>query len=137
MGPCARDRPCSDNDINRSIPLYGFKTLETVLAVTGAFAGFDVEFPAMPWADDMQVGFAEPHALIGLVGRDDFLDAVDQQSIANGTALMRTDVQECVQLVLGADDTDLPAFVLHRVARTLRQIRRTRHENLSHRQSSE
>src|SRR5258708_19104684 len=60
----------SDNDINGSIPLHRLEALETVLAVAGAFSGLDVEFPAVPGTNDMQVGFAKSHALIGLVGGD-------------------------------------------------------------------
>src|SRR5689334_20638519 len=125
----------SDNDINGSITLDGLKPLEAMLAVAGAFSGLDVEFPAMPRTDDMQIGLAEAHALIGLVGGDDFFDAMNQQSIANRAALMRTDVEESMQLALGANDTDLPSLMFNHIAGALRHISGTRYENFSHYQS--
>src|SRR5882757_4731685 len=125
----------SDNDINGSIPLHGLKALETVLAVAGAFSGLDVELPAMPGADDVQIRLAEAHALIGLVGGDDFLDAMNQQAVAHRTALMRADVEERMQLSLGAHDADLLSLAFHHVARSLRHVCGARHEKLDHRQS--
>ena len=83
----------------------------------------------------MQVGFAETHALIGLVRSDDFLDAMNQQSVANRPALMRTDVEESVQLALGANDADLPSFMFNHIAGAFRHISGTRYENFGHYQS--
>src|SRR5262249_34603926 len=81
---------------------------------------------------DVQVFFAEPHALVGLVGRDDLLDAVNQQAVADRAALMRADVEERMQLPPGAHDPDLPPVVLHHIAGALGHIAGTRYEKFDH-----
>jgi hypothetical protein len=106
-----------------------------MLAVAGTLSGFDIEFPAVPGTSDMQIGFAEPHPLISLVGGDHFLNAVDQQTVTDRPALMRADIEESVKLAFGANDANLAALVFHRVAAALSDIRRTRNENFSHHQS--
>jgi hypothetical protein len=67
-----------------------------VLAVSGAAAGAYIEFPAVPRTDDMQYVFAEPHALIGLVLSEHFLDFVNDQAFAYRAALVRADIPERV-----------------------------------------
>jgi hypothetical protein len=45
---------------------------------------------------------------------------------------MRTDVEESVQLALGANDTDLPSFMFNHIAGAFRHISGMRYENFGH-----
>ena len=51
-------------------------SFQGALAVSGAAAGGYIEFPAVPRTNDMQLIFAEPQAMIGLVCSENFLDFV-------------------------------------------------------------
>jgi hypothetical protein len=83
----------------------------------------------------MQIRLAETHALIGLVGSDDFLNTMNQQPVAHWSALMRANVEERVKLAFRANNADLSPLAVHHIAGALRHILRPRNENLSHRQS--
>src|SRR5689334_19443603 len=76
----------SDDDVDLVVALDDFVSPQAVSAIAGAAAGLDVEFPPVPRAHDLQiVGVA--HAAVGLVGPDVLFDPMDQQPLANRTAL--------------------------------------------------
>ncbi|MCP3473315.1 hypothetical protein NLM33_23660 [Bradyrhizobium sp. CCGUVB1N3] len=96
----------SYNDIDVPVPLDDLKLADAVLAVAGAAACLDVELPAMPRADQMQI-FGKAHAVIGAIFRNDFFRPVHQDAFADRTALVRTKVEKGVEPALGAKHTDL------------------------------
>src|SRR3984957_12818136 len=77
--------------------------------VAGVAAGGEVEFVAVPRADDVALlAKAQPRAL--LVGRDDFLDLMEDLALANRAAGVRADVFVGQHLAAGAEDADFELF---------------------------
>src|SRR5262249_12969663 len=62
---------------------------QAVFGVAAVAAGFDVEFPAVPGADDVLL-LGEAQAAAGLVRRQIFLDARDHLALADRAAVMGT-----------------------------------------------
>src|SRR4029450_13760139 len=95
----------SDDDVDLVVALDDFVSPQAVSAIAGAAAGLAVEFPAVARAHDLQVvGVA--HAAVGLVGTDVLFDAMDQQPLADRTALVGALVVIGVEPAIGAHDAD-------------------------------
>src|ERR1051326_2302169 len=72
-------------------------------------AGGEIEFVAVPWADDV-ARFAEAQAGALLVGCDHFLDLVKDLALADRAAGMRADVLVGQDLAAGAEEADFESF---------------------------
>src|ERR1700688_4242113 len=72
-------------------------------------AGGEIEFVAVPRADDVAL-FAEAQPRALLVGREHFLDLIEDLALANRPAGMRTDVLVGQHFAAGAEDADFKLF---------------------------
>jgi hypothetical protein len=93
------------DDVNFVVPFDNAVSAETVFSVSGASSGFDVELPAVPRANDVEV-VGVFHATIGLIGTEVLLDPVDHQSLADRSALMGAFVQISMDCTVGAKHAD-------------------------------
>src|SRR5271169_3987266 len=72
-------------------------------------AGRQIEFVAVPRADDVALlAEAQPRAL--LVGRDDFLDLMENLALANRAAGMRANIFISQDLAAGTENADFESF---------------------------
>jgi hypothetical protein len=72
-------------------------------------AGREIEFIAVPRADDVAL-LAEAQAGAFLIGRDDFLDLIENLALADRATSMRSDVLIGQHFAAGAEDADFEVF---------------------------
>src|SRR5262249_57455139 len=88
-----RDRPCCsscrrDADINAVVAHLNLDRPQAIFRVAAVAAGLDVEFPAMPRADDVTF-FGETQPAAPLIRRELFLDPRDHLALTDHAALLR------------------------------------------------
>src|SRR5262245_26584722 len=128
-----RGRRCAlGNDVNlvAFFPNFVFPQLQP--AIRGALARLHVVFIAMPWADEMHLGFGELQTARGPVGQDHLLDLGDGDPLASRPALVQADVAVGIKLPFMPEDTDLPVADKDNAAVTVLEFREFTDELLSH-----
>src|SRR5580704_8733742 len=96
-------------DVNLPVAHGDFHRRQPHRGVAGVAAGGEVEFVAVPGADDVAL-FAEAQPRALLVRRDDFLDLMEDLALAHRAARMGTDVFVGQHLAAGAEDADFELF---------------------------
>src|ERR1700759_4478743 len=95
-------------------------------------AGADVEFEAVPGADDVRLRLGERHALAGLVLGDDLLDLGDHLALTDRSAHVRTQVEIGVELAVELENPDLEVAEADDLAAGIRKLRRGADIDLTH-----
>src|SRR5262245_32249465 len=105
---------------------------QAILGIAAVAAGFDVEFPAVPGADDvLALGEAQPAA--GLVGTQFLLDARDDLALADRSAVVWAVILVGEQAVALPKDAELEAVDPQHAVAALRELAEFAHHALVHR----
>src|ERR1700759_5655163 len=95
-------------------------------------AGADVEFEAVPGADDVRLRLGERHALAGLVLGDDLLDLGDHLALTDRSAHVWAQVEIGVELAVELEHPDLEVAEADDFAAGIRKLRRGADIHLTH-----
>src|SRR5260221_7768713 len=122
----------SGQDIKVGAAAHNLERAEAQAAIARAFAGLDVVFIAVPWANEMRFvggkGLAEP----GLVGSQHVLDLGHDDAFAARPALMQAEILVGVEMSLPMEHADLYAFMRHDAPIALGDVRDLADEQLRH-----
>ncbi|AOK19279.1 hypothetical protein WT26_25445 [Burkholderia cepacia] len=121
-----------ENDIDISVPFSDLKLLQCHAFIACIGSGDGIELPTVPRTYHMQCVWVEAHAAIAATLVDDFFDLMNQQTIANRSALVRADIEVGAQLPLNPHHTDLTVVVRHQLTLALVNFVGWRDEYLSH-----
>src|SRR5262245_17653227 len=132
-----RDRPCCsscrrDADINAVVAHLNLDRPQAIFRVAAVAAGLDVEFPAMPRADDVTF-FGETQPAAPLIRRELFLDPRDHLALTDRPAVVRAIVLVGDKAVAFAKDSELEAVDPQHAVATLRELTELAHHDLMHR----
>src|SRR5262249_36540609 len=105
---------------------------QAVFGVAAVAAGFDVEFPAVPGADDVLL-LGEAQAAAGLVRRQIFLDARDHLALADRAAVMGTIIFVREQPVALPENSELEALDPQHPVAAVGKVGQRADHNLAHR----
>src|SRR5262245_300330 len=105
---------------------------QAIFGIAAVAAGFDVEFPAVPGADDvLALGEAQPPA--GLIRRKLFLDARDHLALADRTTVMRAEVLVGDQPVAFAENAELERVDAQHAVAAVCELAELTHQDFVHR----
>src|SRR5262245_56689578 len=105
---------------------------QAILGIAAVAAGFDVEFPAVPGADDvLALGETQPAA--ALVGSQFLLDTRDDLALADRAAVVRAVILIGEQAVALAKDAELEVVHAQHAVTALRELAELAHHDLVHR----
>src|SRR5215471_14594880 len=105
---------------------------QAIFGVAAVAAGFDVEFPAVPGADDVAL-LGETQAAAGLVRRQLFLDARDHLALTDRTAVVRAMILVGHQTVAFPKNSKLERVDPQHAITALRELAELAHHDLVHR----
>src|SRR5262249_44269439 len=131
-----RDRPCcsscrGDADINAVVAHLSLDRAQAIFRVAAVAAGLDVEFPAMPRADDVTF-FGETQPAAPLIRRELFLDPRDHLALTDRAAVVRAIVLVGDKAVAFAKDSELEAVDPQHAVATLGELTELAHHDLIH-----
>src|SRR5262245_13365702 len=132
-----RDRPCCsscrrDADINAVVAHLNLDRPQAIFRVAAVAAGVDVEFPAMPSADDVTF-FGETQPAAPLIRRQLFLDPRDHLALTDRAAVVRASALVADQAVPFATAPALEAVDPQHAVATLGELTELAHHDLIHR----
>src|SRR4029077_14188869 len=100
--------------------------------IAAVATGLDVEFPAVPGADDVAL-VGKPQAAAGLVGPQLLLDARDQLAPAHRTAVVRTIILVGDDAVALPEDAELEGVDPQHPVAAFRELAELTHHDFVHR----
>src|SRR5262249_9904977 len=104
---------------------------QAIFGVTAVAAGFDVEFPAVPGADDVAL-LGETQGAAGLVRRKLLLDARNHLALTDRTAIVRTMILVRHKAVAFPENSKLERIDPQHAVAALRKLAELAHHDLVH-----